>query len=167
MSIPDNDSSNGRVKTLGIRFEADIHADMTLIASLRGTSFQAEVLEACRAHVASVKASPELASKADDALAEIEREAAARREAFSRLFGTAPDTASTPDKSDAASSADQDDQIGLVDRVFPVTTEGLAAAVEHEHARAKSIAAPASTTSRKSQARSSSTGSSGGEISRS
>lgn len=87
MSLPDSDPS--RVKTLGIRFEPDIHADMTLIASLRGTSFQAEVLEACRSHVATVKASPELASKADDALADIEREAAARREAFARLFGTA------------------------------------------------------------------------------
>lgn len=92
MSLPDSEPSNGRVKTLGIRFEPDIHADMTLIASLRGTSFQAEVLEACRSHVATVKASPELASKADDALAEIEREAAARKDAFARLFGTAPST---------------------------------------------------------------------------
>ena len=133
MSIPDNDSSNGRVKTLGIRFEADIHADMALIASLRGTSFQAEVLEACRAHVVSVKASPELASKADDALAEIEREAAARRDAFARLFSNA------------------ESKVSPTDPVFPVTTDGLAAAVEHERTTAATAAPPpASATSRKS-----------------
>lgn len=86
MPLPDNDT--GRVRTLGIRFDPDVHADMTLIASLRMTSFQAEVLQACRAHIAAVKASPELAGKADDALAEIEREAAARKDAFARLFGT-------------------------------------------------------------------------------
>lgn len=136
MSIPDNELSNGRVKTLGIRFEPDIHADMTLIASLRGTSFQAEVLEACRSHVATVKASPELASKADDALAEIEREAAARKEAFARLFGT------TPDKPDETSPTDP---------VFPITSDGLAAAVDHERTTAATAAAtPAPTTSRKS-----------------
>lgn len=133
MSIPDSDTSNGRVKTLGIRFEPDIHADMTLIASLRGTSFQAEVLEACRSHVATVKASPELASKADDALAEIEREAAARKEAFARLFGSTPDKTSSTDP------------------VFPITTEGMAAAVEHERTTAPAAATrPAPTTSRKS-----------------
>lgn len=142
MSIPDSDTSNGRVKTLGIRFEADIHADMALIASLRGTSFQAEVLEACRAHVASVKASPELASKADDALAEIEREAAARKESFARLFGNTPDKTSPTDP------------------VFPITTEGMAAAVEHEHTAALT-APPTPTTSRKSP------GTRGGESSKS
>lgn len=142
MSIPDNELSNGRVKTLGIRFEPDIHADMTLIASLRGTSFQAEVLEACRAHVATVKASPELASKADDALAEIEREAAARREAFARLFGSTPDMPDEEGKSSPTGA------------VFRVTTEGLAAAVEHERTSAAANVAtttpPTPTTSRKS-----------------
>ena len=136
MSIPDSDTSNGRVKTLGIRFEADIHADMALIASLRGTSFQAEVLEACRTHVASVKASPELASKADDALADIEREAAARREAFARLFGS---TSELPDKASPTGP------------VFPITTEGMADAVEHERTtKATASTAPVPTTSRKS-----------------
>lgn len=143
MSIPDSDTS--RVKTLGIRFEADIHADMALIASLRGTSFQAEVLEACRAHVASVKASPELASKADDALAEIEREAAARKEAFARLFGTMPDM---PDKTSPT------------DPVFPITTDGMAAAVEHERTKSPT-AQTAPTTFRKSP------GTRGGESSKS
>lgn len=145
MSIPDSELSNGRVKTLGIRFEADIHADMALIASLRGTSFQAEVLEACRAHVATVKASPELASKADDALADIEREAAARRESFARLFGSTPAMPSGPDKTRPT------------DPVFPITKDGVAAAVEHE----RTAAAPAPTTSRRSS------GARGGDSSRS
>lgn len=142
MSIPDSDTSNGRVKTLGIRFDADIHADMALIASLRGTSFQAEVLEACRAHVASVKASPELASKADDALAEIEREAAARKESFARLFGSTPDAPAMPTTADKTTPTDP---------VFPITTDGMAAAVEHERTTALSAATPpAPATSRKS-----------------
>lgn len=157
MSIPDNELSNGRVKTLGIRFEADIHADMTLIASLRGTSFQAEVLEACRSHVATVKASPELASKADDALAEIEREAAARKEAFARLFGTTPDLSAMPATADKPSPTDP---------VFRVTTDGMAAAVQHERANAARTApTPATpTTSRKSPA---SRSTSGGDSSKS
>ena len=151
MSIPDSDTSNGRVKTLGIRFEPDIHADMTLIASLRGTSFQAEVLEACRSHVATVKASPELASKADDALAEIEREAAARKEAFARLFGTTLDMPAVPAIADKTSPTDP---------VFPITTDGMAAAVEHEHTKAPNVQA-APTASRRSQASRSTSGGDG------
>jgi predicted transcriptional regulator len=76
------------VKTLAIRLEPDLHAQLSLIAQLRGNTTTDEIRQAIEGHIASVKANPELASKADGALADIEREASARREAIATLFGS-------------------------------------------------------------------------------
>lgn len=88
MSIPDSGSGrNGGVKTLAIRLEPDTHAQLSLIAQLRGSTITDEIRQAIDAHLQRIKASPELAAKADDVRAEIEREAAARRDAIATLFG--------------------------------------------------------------------------------
>lgn len=84
-----NDRHNpAGVKTLAIRLEPDVHTQLTLIAQLRGSTITDEIRKALMAHIASVKDSTDLASQAESAMAEIEREAAARREAIATLFGT-------------------------------------------------------------------------------
>ena len=87
MSTPDNGSARGSVKTLAIRLEAESHAQLSLIAQLRGSTITDEIRAAIEAHIASAKTAPELADKANSALATIEREALARRQAIATLFG--------------------------------------------------------------------------------
>lgn len=75
------------VKTLAIRLEPDVHTQLTLIAQLRGSTITEEIRQALAAHIAHVKDSTDLASQAESAMADIDREAAARREAIANLFG--------------------------------------------------------------------------------
>lgn len=84
MSTPD---TPGGVKTLAIRLLPEVHQQLVIIASLRSTNITEEIRQAIEAHIASVKASTDLASKADGVLANIEREAADRRAAIASLFG--------------------------------------------------------------------------------
>lgn len=79
-------SGNGGVKTLAIRLEPDIHAQLVLVAQLRGSTITDEIKTALTAHLEQAKGATDLAARADEALAEIERDAAARREALSTLF---------------------------------------------------------------------------------
>jgi predicted DNA-binding protein len=98
MSTMDSSTGRGGVKTLAIRLEPDRHAQLSLIAQLRSSTITDEIRTAIESHIATVKAAPELVGKADAVLDEIEREAAARREAIATLFGSTPSTepASTP-----------------------------------------------------------------------
>lgn len=93
MSAPDDGatrpvpmSSNGGVKTLAIRLEPDVHAQLSLIAQLRGSTITDEIKAALTAHIELAKSATDLAARADEALAEIERDAAARRDALGALF---------------------------------------------------------------------------------
>lgn len=96
MSIPDNGPSGKGVKTLAIRLEPDLHAQLSLIAQLRASTITDEIRTAIEAHIAAVKASPDLAGRADSVLEDIEREAAARREAIATLFGTTEQESTAP-----------------------------------------------------------------------
>jgi predicted transcriptional regulator len=91
---------NGGVKTLAIRLEPDLHAQLSLIAQLRDSTITDEIRHAIDAHVVHAKAAPELAAKADSALDDIERDALARKEAIATLFGggssAATDSAGRP-----------------------------------------------------------------------
>jgi len=89
MSTMDNDTSrNGNVKTLAIRLDPELHAQLTLVAQLRGKTITDEIRTAIETHIETLKTAPELTSQADTVLAEIERDAAARRAAIATLFGT-------------------------------------------------------------------------------
>jgi hypothetical protein len=91
MSTTDSGSSrNQGVKTLGIRLEGDRHAKLSMVAQLRERSINDEVQEAIDSHIAKITADPEWASKADQVLRDIERDAANRRNAFASLFGETP-----------------------------------------------------------------------------
>jgi len=92
MDITGGTSKERGVKTLAIRLEPDLHAQLSLIAQLRDSTITDEIRTALAAHIAQIKDQPELAARADDVLEAIEREAVARREAISTLFGTTPDT---------------------------------------------------------------------------
>lgn len=87
MSTPDTGSGRSSVKTLAIRLEPELHAQLSLIAQLRGSTITDEIRTAIEAHISATKASQDLASKADSVLADIEREATARRQAIATLFG--------------------------------------------------------------------------------
>jgi hypothetical protein len=84
MSTPD-ESTKG-VKTLGIKLKPDVHAQLSFIAQLREGTITDEIQIAITEHIARAKVDPELASKAAEARAEIEREAAARQQAIATLF---------------------------------------------------------------------------------
>lgn len=84
MSAPD-ELTRG-VKTLGIKLKPDVHAQLSFIAQLRDGTITDEIQIAIAAHIAAAKDDPELASKAAEARAEIEREAAARQQAIATLF---------------------------------------------------------------------------------
>ena len=75
------------VKTLAVRLEPDVHTQLVLIAQLRSSTITDEIRKALAAHIAGIKENTDLASQAESAIAEIDREAAARREAIARLFG--------------------------------------------------------------------------------
>jgi len=84
MSAP-NESAKG-VKTLGIRLQPDVHAQLSFIAQLREGTITDEIQIAIAEHIARAKDDPDLASRAAEARAEIEREAAARQQAIATLF---------------------------------------------------------------------------------
>ncbi|ACV80913.1 hypothetical protein [Nakamurella multipartita] len=106
MSVTDSGNGPNRpagVKTLAIRLEPDLHAELTLIAQLREQTITDEIREAIETHIVRIKSDPTWANKADDVLAEIERQAAKQRDAFARLFGTADQPDEQP-STDAAPS---------------------------------------------------------------
>ena len=80
MSTP-NESAKG-VKTLGIRLQPDVHAQLSFIAQLREGTITDEIQIAIAEHIARAKDDPDLSSRAAEARAEIEREAAARQQAI-------------------------------------------------------------------------------------
>ena len=84
MSAPD-ESMRG-VKTLGIKLKPDVHAQLSFIAQLREGTITDEIQIAIAEHIARAKDDPDLASRAAEARAEIEREAVARQQAIATLF---------------------------------------------------------------------------------
>jgi hypothetical protein len=84
MSTPD-ESAKG-IKTLGIRLKPDVHAQLSFIAQLREGTITDEIQTAIAEHIARAKDDPELANRAAEARAEIEREAVARQQAIATLF---------------------------------------------------------------------------------
>jgi hypothetical protein len=80
---------NGRAyKTLAIRLDDDVHAQLQVIARLRKTSIAAEIQQAIEAHLNAIKADPDLSALAQAVLDDIEREAEARQKAIAELFAT-------------------------------------------------------------------------------
>ncbi|HEX5116551.1 MAG TPA: hypothetical protein VFW65_15250 [Pseudonocardiaceae bacterium] len=89
--------ARGSVKTLGIKVPDALHAQFALVAQLDGISLGDAAVRAVELYVSTKKAEPDFADRAQAALEDIEREAAARRGAIQGLFGgDAETTASKP-----------------------------------------------------------------------
>lgn len=87
MSLPDsNGTGRNGVKTIGIRFKSDLHAQLSLVAQLRDSSLQDEVTKAVEAHINASKTDPDLLQKVERAQAEIEQEAKDRQATIATLF---------------------------------------------------------------------------------
>lgn len=78
-----------RFKTLGVRIEEDLHAQLTFIAQLSGSTIADQIRVAIEARVLAAQEDPELVARAEEVRAEIEREAEARKQAIASLFGKA------------------------------------------------------------------------------
>ncbi|WP_298209097.1 hypothetical protein [Ferrimicrobium sp.] len=74
-------------KTLAIRVEESLHAQLRFIAQLRDTSITDEIRQAIEARIASAQNDPEIIARANEAREELEREAAARTAAIAGFLG--------------------------------------------------------------------------------
>jgi hypothetical protein len=80
-------------KTLAIRLNDDIHAQLQVIARLQESSIAAEIGQAIEAHLAAKRSDPELSSRAASVLEAIDTEAKQRQAAIATLFNDKPDDA--------------------------------------------------------------------------
>lgn len=75
------------MKTLGIRLEDELHAQLSVLAQLAGTSITDEIRQAIEEHLEAKRSDPELTQRAQAVRDEIEREAQNRQAAIATLFG--------------------------------------------------------------------------------
>ena len=80
------------MKLLSLRLDDELHAQFTLLARLRGQTANDAGQALIADYVRSQAGNGELSSRAEAALAEIEREAEERRRAIASLFGSAAPT---------------------------------------------------------------------------
>ena len=84
------------MKTLAIRLDDELHAQLSVLAQLSGTSLTDEIRQALEAHLKAKRSSPELSERAKAVSEEIEHEAQTRQAALTTLFGTAEQPAESP-----------------------------------------------------------------------
>ena len=93
-TTPDTERQEQQLKTIAIRVEESLHAQLRFIAQLSGTTITDEIRTAIEGRIAAAQTDPEMIAKAEEARAEIEREAAARAAAIAGFMG-APAVAAT------------------------------------------------------------------------
>lgn len=74
------------MKTLAIRLEDDLHAQLSVLAQLRQSTITDEIRLAIEEHLEASKSDPELKNRAQAVLDDIERDAKAREAAIATLF---------------------------------------------------------------------------------
>ncbi len=79
--------SEKNYRTIAIRLDESLHAQISLVAQLDGVTLVDAIREAIQTHITAKRGEGDLASRAAAALEEIERESAARRQAIQALFG--------------------------------------------------------------------------------
>ena len=75
------------MKTLAIRLDDDVAAQLAIVAQLEDKPIIGVIREAIDAHLAAKRDEGALAERAEAVLADIDRDAAARKEAIETLFG--------------------------------------------------------------------------------
>lgn len=93
VAMPDHERS---VKTLAIRLDEGLHAQLSVLAQLGGVTVTDAIRQAIEVYVEAARTEGDLAAKAAGALEEIEREAETRRSAIQALFGETGPTPSEP-----------------------------------------------------------------------
>jgi predicted transcriptional regulator len=98
MNQPDEGRRRGGQghKTLAIRLDDDLHAQLSVLAQLENSSITELIRQAIEAHLATKRQQPDIANRAQAVLDDIEREAEARREAIAALFGSEQPEPPTP-----------------------------------------------------------------------
>ena len=85
MSYPNKQEQH--TKTLAIRVEETLHAQLRIIAQLRETTITDEIRQAIETRIASAQDDPEIIARAQQARDELEREAATRSAAIAGFLG--------------------------------------------------------------------------------
>jgi predicted transcriptional regulator len=80
------------MKTMAIRLEDDVHAQLSVLAQLDGTTVADLLRQAVEDLIRRKAGEGDLAARAKAALAEIDQEAAVRRAAIQTLFGSPTET---------------------------------------------------------------------------
>ncbi len=83
-------------KTLGVALSDELHAQFALVAGLKNLSLKDAVRQAVELWIQQSRT--DLAERAHEAMAEIERDAALRRDALAALFGPQTQSATEPSK---------------------------------------------------------------------
>jgi predicted transcriptional regulator len=73
-------------KTLAIKLEDDTHAQLTILAQLEEMPVSDALKQAVDGYITSKRSQPELRARLESVLADIERDAATRRQAITSLF---------------------------------------------------------------------------------
>jgi hypothetical protein len=103
----DPDKQERHTKTLAIRVEETLHAQLRFIAQLRETSITDEIRQAIATRIASAQDDPEIIARAQQARDELEREAAARSAAIAGFLGKPVVTAVVDKSSGPATKVQQ------------------------------------------------------------
>ena len=90
------------MKTIAARFDDPLFELLSLVAQLEDTSIVDQIRQAVEAHIARKVQEGDLASRAEAAAAEIDREAEARKAAIAGLVGSASESMGTQPKKKAA-----------------------------------------------------------------
>ena len=76
------------MKTLAIRLDDGLHAQLIVLAQLRESTITEEIRLALESHLEGCRDNPELTGRAQAVLDEIERDSQSRQAAIGALFGT-------------------------------------------------------------------------------
>ena len=96
------------MKTLAVKLDDSTHAQLTAIAQLEEQPVTGLIKTAIEQFIETKRNQPELTGRAEAMLEEIEREAAARREALATLFGSGEaETPSATEEPDAEGATPQ------------------------------------------------------------
>lgn len=76
------------MKTLAIRLDDELHAQLSVLAQLSGTSLTDEIRQALEIHLKAKRANPALSERAKAVSEEIEHEAQVRQAAIASLFAS-------------------------------------------------------------------------------
>jgi predicted transcriptional regulator len=79
------------VKTLAIRLDDDLHAQLSVIAQLSELTITDAIRQSIEEWVEAKRSLPEVTARAQSVLDDIERDAAQRRDAIATLFGGSSD----------------------------------------------------------------------------